>query len=109
MKSRIDQTDIEHLETFPGDQKAKVMQKIMSRQPVERVVLDGDNDFERAVLKLRREGYSLIDVQRQEIAFSCIWYRKTKSLFTGAGADVAMLLWELQDRGCETTVLTWRT
>jgi hypothetical protein len=108
MKSRIDRRDLEHLETFPGDQKAKVMRKIMSLQPTERVVLEEDNAFERAVLKLRREGYGLIDVQRQEIAFTCIWYRKTKSLFNGAGADVAMLLWELQERGAETTVLTWR-
>ena len=109
MKSRIDEKDLQHLEAFPGDQKAKVMRKIMSVQPVERVVLGGVNDFEKAVLKLRREGYGLIDVQRQEVAFSCIWYRKTKSLFNGAGADVAMLLWEMQERGdCETTVLTWR-
>ena len=108
MKSRIDERDLEHLEAFPGDQKAQVMRKIMSVQPVERVVLDEDNGFERAVLKLRREGYALIDVQRQEIAFTCTWYRKTKSLFNGAGADVAMLLWEMQDRGAETTVLTWR-
>ena len=109
MKSRIDRRDLEHLEAFPGDQKAKVMRKIMSVQPVERVMLDGDNGFEKAVLKLRREGYNLIDVQRQEIAFSCVWYRPTKSLFNGAGADVAMLLWEMQERGgCETTVLTWR-
>jgi len=108
MKSRIDRKDLEHLEAFPGDQKAQVMQKIMSLQPTERVVLDEDNSFERAVLKLRREGYGLIDVQRQEIAFTCIWYRKTKSLFNGAGADVAMLLWEMQEPGAETTVLTWR-
>ena len=108
MKSRIDRRDLEHLEAFPGDQKAKVMRKIMSVQPTERVVLDENNGFEKAVLKLRREGYGLIDLQRQEIAFSCIWYRKTKSLFNGAGADVAMLLWELQERGSETTVLTWR-
>jgi hypothetical protein len=108
MKSRIDHRDLEHLEAFPGDQKAQVMRKIMSVQPVERVVLDEDNAFEKAVLKLRREGYNLIDVQRQEIAFTCIWYRKTKSLFNGAGADVAMLLWEMQERRTETTVLTWR-
>ena len=109
MKSRIDEKDLQHLEPFPGDRKAKVMRKIMSLQPVERVLLDGDNGFEKAVLKLRKEGYNLIDVQRQEIAFSCIWYRETKSLFNGAGADVAMLLWEMQEeRGTETTVLTWR-
>jgi hypothetical protein len=50
----------------------------------------------------------LIDVQRQELSFTCTWYRKVKSLFNGAGADITMLLWELQDRGPETTVLTWR-
>ena len=108
MKARIDRRDLEHLEAFPGDQKAKVMRKIMSVQPTERVVLDENNGFEKAVLNLRREGYGLIDVQRQEIAFTCIWYRKTKSLFNGAGADVAMLLWEMQECGVETTVLTWR-
>ncbi|MBI2752552.1 MAG: hypothetical protein HYX46_03415 [Betaproteobacteria bacterium] len=43
-----------------------------------------------------------------EQAFSCIWYRKPKALFSRAGADVAMLLWEMQDPGTLTTVLTWR-
>ena len=108
MKSRIDEKDLRHLEAFPGDRKSKVMRKIMSLHPTERVVLDGETSFEKAVLKLRKEGYGLIDVQRQEIAFTCIWYRETKSLFNGAGADVAMLLWEMQERGTETTVLTWR-
>jgi hypothetical protein len=84
------------------------MRKIMSLQPTERVQLDGETSFEKAVLKLRKEGYNLIDVQRQEIAFTCIWFRETKSLFNGAGADVAMLLWEMQEKGTETTVLTWR-
>jgi hypothetical protein len=73
VKSRIDRRDLEHLEAFPGDQKEKVMRKIMSVQPTERVVLGENHGFEKAVLKLRREGYGLIDVQRQEIAFSCIW------------------------------------
>ncbi len=109
MKTRIDKRDLAHLEAFPGDQKAKVMRKIMSLQPTERVLLDSANSFEKAILKLRKEGYSLIDVQRQEISFACVWYRETKSLFNGNGADVAMLLWEmLEEAGTETTVLTWR-
>ena len=109
MKSRIDDKDLRHLEAFPGDQKAKVMRKIMAMQPTERVRLDGDNSFEKAILKLRKEGYSLIDVQRQEVSFTCIWHRETKSLFNGNGADVAMLLWEMQEeKSTETTVLTWR-
>ena len=56
MKSRIDEKDLRHLEAFPGDRKAKVMKRIMSMQPTERVLLDGDNGFEKAVLKLRKEG-----------------------------------------------------
>ena len=109
MKSRIDEKDLRHLEAFPGDRKAKVMRKIMATQPTERVLLDGDNGFEKAVLKLRKEGYNLIDVQRQEVSFTCTWFRETKSLFNGNGADVAMLLWEMQEeKGTETTVLTWR-
>ena len=47
-------------------------------------------------------------MQRQEVSFCCTWFRETKSLFNGAGADVAMLLWEMQEKGTETTVLTWR-
>ena len=109
MKSRIDHKDLEHLQAFPGERKAAVMQRIMSLMPTERMVLSGDNDFEKTVLKLRREGYGLIDLQPQESAFSCVWYRRSKALFSRAGADVAMLLWEMQEpAGPLTTVLTWR-
>jgi hypothetical protein len=37
------------------------------------VVLEGDNDFAKTVLGLRREGYSLIDLRRQDISFSTVW------------------------------------
>ena len=108
MKARIDKRDLAHLASFPASEKARIFEHITSIQPVERVVLDGSNDFEKALLRLRKEGYALIDIQRQETAFTCTWYRKAKSLFIGAGADVTMLLWEMQERGSETTVLTWR-
>ncbi len=108
MKARIDKRDLARLASFPARERARVLERITSLQPIERVVLDGGNDFEKALLKLRKEGYSLIDVQRQETAFTCVWHRKTKSLFNGAVADVTMLLWELLERGPETTVLTWR-
>ena len=69
--------------------------------------LSGDNDSEKTVLKLRREGYGLIDLQPQETSFFCIWYRRSKALFSRA--DVAMPLWEKQaPAGPLTTVLTWR-
>ena len=108
MKARIDKRDLAHLASFPAAEKARILKRIALIRPVEQVVLVGANDFEKALLKLRKEGYALIDVQRQETTFTCVWHRKTKSLFNGAGTEVAMLLWELQERGAETTVLTWR-
>ena len=108
MKARIDKKDLAHLASFPTSEKARIFERITSVPPLERVVLDGGNDFEKVLLKLRKEGYALIDLQRQETAFTCIWHRKAKSLFNSAGADVTMLLWEMQERGPETTVLTWR-
>jgi hypothetical protein len=108
MKARIDKRDLAHLASFPASERAKILERLTSVRPVEQVVLDGSNDFEKALLKLRKEGYALIDVQRQETAFTCIWHRKTRSLFNGAGADVTMLLWEMHERGSETTVLSWR-
>jgi len=108
MKARIDRKDLAHLNAFPGEEKAKIMRKIMSINPVELVVLEGATDFEKALLKLRREGFGLIDLQRQELSFSCTWHRRTKALFNGGGADITMLFWELQERGAETTILTWR-
>lgn len=108
MKARIDKRDLAHLASFPASEKARILRRITSVRPVEQVVLAGNNDFEKALLRLRKEGYALIDVQRQETTFACTWYRKTRSLLNSAGADVAMLLWELQERGSETTVLTWR-
>src|SRR5262245_13221670 len=103
MKARIDKRDLAHLATFPTAEKARLLERITSVRPVEEVVLDGGNDFEKALLKLRKEGYALIDVQRQETTFTCTWHRKSRSLFNGAGADVTMLLWEMHERGSETT------
>ncbi len=60
------------------------------------------------MLKLRRDGFRLIDLQRHDTAFSTLWYRKGKSLLGLAAEDVAMLLWELEESGASTTVMTWR-
>ena len=108
MKARITDQDMAYLQRFPDATRAAVLQRIMARKPAESVVLEGENDFEKTILKLRREGYGLIDLQRQDIAFTTVWYRKGKALFGRAGADVAMLLWEMQAPSASTTVLTWR-
>lgn len=108
METRINDEDIEHLQAFPGSRKAAVMEKIMALKPAESMVLEGDEHFETTVLKLRRDGYGLIDLQRQETAFTTLWYRKGKALLGLAGAEVAMLLWEASTGGGATTLMTWR-
>ena len=108
MNARIDHEDMKHLQAFSDAQKAAVMQKIMSHPPAKTVVLDGNNHFEKSVLKLRRDGFGLIDLQPQETACATVWYRRTPALLRRSGGEVAMLLWETQERGEATTLITWR-
>ena len=109
MSIRITDQDLQHLQAFPGTRKVAVMQKIMSLAPSQITVLEGNNHFEKAVLGLRRGGYSLIDLQSVETAFTTVWYRRGKALLgLAAGAYVTMLLWEAQDCGESTTQMTWR-
>lgn len=108
MNARIDHEDMKHLQAFSDAQKAAVMQKIMSHPPAKTVVLDGNNHFEKSVLKLRRDGFGLIDLQPQETVCATVWYRRTPALLWRSGGDVAMLLWETQERGEATTLITWR-
>ena len=99
---------MKHLQSFPDTRKATVMQRIMSLKPSKSLVSDGDHDFEKSVLKLRRDGFRLIDLQRHDTAFSTVWYRKGKSFLGLTAGDAAMLLWEMQDSNASTTVMTWR-
>jgi hypothetical protein len=108
MNARISNEDMQHLQSFSDAQKTAVMQKIMSRPPVGTVVLDGNNDFEKTLLKLRRDGFGLIDLQPQETACASVWYRRKPALLKRPGVDVAMLLWETLERGEATTLITWK-
>src|SRR5688572_33342712 len=80
MKARISSEDMQFLRRFSEPQKSEVMQRIMSRRPEKTVVMDGDNEFEKTLIRLRRDGYGLIDLQPQEAACSSIWYRRKPSL-----------------------------
>jgi len=109
METRINDEDLGHMAAFPESRKAAVMKRIMGHAPAENVVLEGDDSFESAVLRLRRDGYGLIDLQRQETAFTTVWYRKGKALLGLAGVEVAMLMWEASAcGGGATTLMTWR-
>jgi len=93
------------------------MRKIMSQKPDKTMKMSGQNDFEKTMLKLRREGYKLIDLQRHEASFSSVWYRRGVSMLGRGRAHVVMLVWEQDEHepqpsteqpSSSTTVLTWR-
>jgi hypothetical protein len=108
METRISAEDIEHLQAFPDSRKAAVMKRIMTLDPAASVVLEGDGHFEETVTTLRREGYGLIDLQRQETAFTTVWYRRGQALLGLAAPNVAMLMWEASADGGMTTLMTWK-
>ena len=108
MDTRINDRDIKHLHAFPDERKSAVMRRVMSRRPDRTVKLTGRDDFEKTLLDLRRDGYQLIDLQRHEGAFSSVWYRKGVSMFGGGRTHVTMVVWEQEEPGGSTTVLSWR-
>ncbi|MGH8673364.1 MAG: hypothetical protein ACREVG_03535 [Burkholderiales bacterium] len=84
------------------------MQRIMSQRPDRTVKLTGRHDFENTLLALRRDGYKLINLERHEASFSSVWYRRGVSVLGRWREYVTMLVWELEELGPRTTVLTWR-
>ena len=108
MNPRLRLEDMSHLRAFPVVHKILVMERVTARRPVKTVILDGDNDFGRTVVKLRRNGFGLIDLKPEETAFATVWYRKKRALLERPGGDVAMLLWEAHNHGGATTLMTWR-
>lgn len=108
MKARISDDDLAHLERFPQDKKAEILHRIRVSKPHENATLFGGNDFEHSLLRLRRAGFGLIDLQRHDTAFSTVWHRRRLTLLGGSRAEVAMLNWEIQDAGATTTFAAWR-
>lgn len=108
MRTRINNDDMRHLQNFSEAHKTAVLRQIMSHAPARTVVMEGSNHFEKTLIKLRRDGYALIDLQPQETACTSVWYRRKPALLRNPRGDVAMLLWEAQQDGEATTVFTWK-
>ena len=108
VETRINDRDIQHLHAFSDERKVAVMRRIMSRRPDRTILLNGPRDFENTLLRLRREGYGLIDLQRHEASFSSVWYRRGVSVLGRRRKHVTMVVWEAEDPGPQTTVLAWR-
>ena len=103
----ISEEDLQHLDTFPGGRKATLMQRMTAHEPNKVVRFDGEFAFERTALRLRRDGYRLIHLQSQETSFSSVWYRKSDGVMSWRRAEITMVVWEEQEDGSTTTVLTW--
>ena len=105
-KTRINESDMTHMNAFPADRKTWVLAQIMSLNPLQKNVHADNHHYEKALLKLRDDGYALVDLQPQETAFTSVWYRNGRT--HAARENVAMLLWETLAVGDSTTVLRWR-
>jgi hypothetical protein len=92
---------------LPRRAQATLMQRMTAHEPNKVVQFDGEFAFERTALRLRRDGYRLIHLQSQETSFSSVWYRKSDGVMSWRRAEITMVVWEEQEDGSTTTVLTW--
>lgn len=100
--------DLNHLNSFPKREKEKVMRVITERPATGEHVYGGENCYENAVVKLRANGYRLIDLAPQDGAFTAVWYRKSSSWLVLRSCEYAVILaWETTDSGEQTTMRQW--
>ena len=107
LSTQITDVDRAHMQAFPPERKTAVVKRILTLTPLQTVVHQGGNQFEKAVLNMHRESFRLIDLQPHETAFTTVWYRENRSLL-GKKAEVTMLLWEDGDVCDSTTIMTWQ-
>jgi hypothetical protein len=105
--AHIHEADRQHLRAFPRKRKATLMERIAAREPDKSEQLEGGLDLGKTLLRLRRDGYALIDLQLHDTAFSSVWYRKSGGVLDWRRTEVALVIWMLQERGPTTTVQTW--
>ena len=104
----ITENDVKHMKAFGAAERAALMQKIMSKTPVEERVFEGNSRSVRALWRLREEGLKLVDLNPQETLFTSLWYRNGKSILTRQKPHIAaMVVWEVSDGGESATVKVW--
>jgi len=103
----IHEADRQHLRAFPRKRKATLMERIRAREPDKSEQLEGSAHLEKMLLRLRRDGYALIDLQLHDTAFSSVWYRKSGGVLDWRRTEVSLVIWELQEHGSTTTAQTW--
>jgi hypothetical protein len=104
----ITEKDMKHMKAFSPALRLALMQKIMSRAPVEERVFEGNTRSVLALWRLRVEGLKLVDLQPQETAFTTVWYRTGRTLLNRQKPNVAaMVIWELNDDEEVATFKVW--
>lgn len=107
-KSNIGDADIMHMNAFPVKDKHRLLDKIMSQTPVSTEVRSDSNHYEKSLIRLRKDGFVLIDMQPLETALTTVWYHKGPMPGRFAREDVTMMLWETRPAGDTTTIMAWR-
>ena len=104
----ITEKDVKHMRAFSHSERAALMQKIMSKTPVEERVFEGNSRSVRALWRLRAEGLKLVDLNSQETVFTSIWYRNGRSILSPQKPHVAaMIVCEVNDEQEVATFKIW--
>jgi hypothetical protein len=105
--ARISSRDLDYQRDFPDAEKARLMRAVLSALPEDVKTTSGKHDFEKSLLKLRADGFRLIDMQSLEVALTTVWYRKSALLLGFVKSEVVIALdWTMMDDGRnETTIL----
>lgn len=97
--ANLSEQDLQHLNTFSARKKAELLQTIMAKAATQQRTFTSNTEYDHTLIKLRQDGYGLIDFQPMETALTSVWYRNTSKLLGLARSEaVVMLLWELSDQ-----------
>lgn len=110
MTALITAHDLDYMRTFPPTHKVKLMQFIMTRNPMTEQSFQGNTDCAKTIRKLRAEGLRLIDLQQQEGLFRSVWHKHERSLLESLRGRprpevAAMVVWELNGNDDDITTL----
>lgn len=108
MKTRINESDMLHMDRFPAAKKKQMMERIMSLTPATNQQLTESHHYEKTMMRLSSGNFQLIDMQALDTAVTTVWYRKARLPLGLSLTDVTMVLWESQVNEDTTTVITWR-
>lgn len=107
----ISPRDMNYQRDFSSAEKARLRRALLSALPEDVITTSGRHDFEKSLLRLRADGFCLIDLQSLEVALTTVWYRKSVSLLGFVKSEVVIALdWTMMNEGDAeiTSMRRWR-